>query len=46
MLVGEPTGIGEWGFSALIEADGHQDHFRGPYPTSRKLMYGDPAIRV
>src|SRR6201984_2896322 len=24
MLVGEPTGIGEWGFSALVEADGHR----------------------
>jgi 7,8-dihydropterin-6-yl-methyl-4-(beta-D-ribofuranosyl)aminobenzene 5'-phosphate synthase len=24
MLVAEPTGIGEWGFSALIEADGHR----------------------
>ena len=23
MLVAEPTGIGEWGFSALVEADGH-----------------------
>ena len=24
MLVGETTGIGEWGFSALIEADGRR----------------------
>lgn len=24
MLVGEPTGVGEWGFSALIDADGHR----------------------
>src|SRR4029077_21136965 len=24
MLVGEPTAFGEWGFSALIEADGHR----------------------
>jgi 7,8-dihydropterin-6-yl-methyl-4-(beta-D-ribofuranosyl)aminobenzene 5'-phosphate synthase len=24
MLVGDVTGIGEWGFSALIEADGHR----------------------
>jgi len=24
MLVGDTTGIGEWGFSALIEADGHR----------------------
>jgi 7,8-dihydropterin-6-yl-methyl-4-(beta-D-ribofuranosyl)aminobenzene 5'-phosphate synthase len=24
MLVGDTTGIGEWGFSALIEADGHK----------------------
>jgi len=24
MLVAEPTGIGEWGFSALIEVDGHR----------------------
>jgi len=24
MLVAEPGGIGEWGFSALIEADGHR----------------------
>jgi 7,8-dihydropterin-6-yl-methyl-4-(beta-D-ribofuranosyl)aminobenzene 5'-phosphate synthase len=24
MLVAEPTGIGEWGFSALVEADGHR----------------------
>jgi 7,8-dihydropterin-6-yl-methyl-4-(beta-D-ribofuranosyl)aminobenzene 5'-phosphate synthase len=24
MLVGEATGIGEWGFSALVEADGHR----------------------
>jgi 7,8-dihydropterin-6-yl-methyl-4-(beta-D-ribofuranosyl)aminobenzene 5'-phosphate synthase len=24
MLVGETTGIGEWGFSALVEADGHR----------------------
>ena len=24
MLVGEVTGVGEWGFSALIEADGHR----------------------
>ena len=24
MLVGELTGIGEWGFSALVEADGHR----------------------
>lgn len=24
MLVGDPTGIGEWGFSALVEADGHR----------------------
>ena len=24
MLVGSTTGIGEWGFSALIEADGHR----------------------
>jgi 7,8-dihydropterin-6-yl-methyl-4-(beta-D-ribofuranosyl)aminobenzene 5'-phosphate synthase len=24
MLVGEPTGFGEWGFSALVEADGHR----------------------
>src|SRR5579885_244699 len=24
MLVGQPTGIGEWGFAALVEADGHQ----------------------
>ncbi len=24
MLVGDHTGIGEWGFSALIEADGHR----------------------
>jgi 7,8-dihydropterin-6-yl-methyl-4-(beta-D-ribofuranosyl)aminobenzene 5'-phosphate synthase len=24
MLVGSPTGLGEWGFSALIEADGHR----------------------
>jgi len=23
MLVGGPTGLGEWGFSALVEADGH-----------------------
>jgi 7,8-dihydropterin-6-yl-methyl-4-(beta-D-ribofuranosyl)aminobenzene 5'-phosphate synthase len=24
MLVGDDTGIGEWGFSALVEADGHR----------------------
>ncbi len=24
MLVGQPAGIGEWGFAALVEADGHQ----------------------
>src|SRR5215469_14026480 len=24
MLVGEPAGVGEWGFSALVEADGHR----------------------
>ena len=24
MLVGETKGIGEWGFSALVEADGHR----------------------
>lgn len=24
MLVGDMTGIGEWGFSALVEADGHR----------------------
>jgi hypothetical protein len=24
MLVGEPTGIGEWGFAALVDADGHK----------------------
>src|SRR6202034_3992461 len=24
MLVGDTTGIGEWGFSALVEADGHR----------------------
>jgi 7,8-dihydropterin-6-yl-methyl-4-(beta-D-ribofuranosyl)aminobenzene 5'-phosphate synthase len=24
MLVGEPTGTGEWGFAALVEADGHR----------------------
>jgi 7,8-dihydropterin-6-yl-methyl-4-(beta-D-ribofuranosyl)aminobenzene 5'-phosphate synthase len=24
MLVGDPTGLGEWGFSALVEADGHR----------------------
>jgi 7,8-dihydropterin-6-yl-methyl-4-(beta-D-ribofuranosyl)aminobenzene 5'-phosphate synthase len=24
MLVGEPTGMGEWGFAALVEADGHR----------------------
>ena len=24
MLVGEPTAFGEWGFSALVEADGHR----------------------
>jgi len=24
MLVGEPAGIGEWGFSALVEGDGHR----------------------
>jgi 7,8-dihydropterin-6-yl-methyl-4-(beta-D-ribofuranosyl)aminobenzene 5'-phosphate synthase len=24
MLVGSPTGWGEWGFSALVEADGHR----------------------
>lgn len=24
MLVGSPTGFGEWGFSALVEADGHR----------------------
>ena len=24
MLVGETTGLGEWGFSALVEADGHR----------------------
>ncbi len=24
MLVGSTTGMGEWGFSALIEADGHR----------------------
>ena len=24
MLVGDITGVGEWGFSALIEADGHR----------------------
>src|SRR5271157_798073 len=24
MLVGSTTGVGEWGFSALIEADGHR----------------------
>lgn len=24
MLVGDVTGIGEWGFSALVEADGHR----------------------
>ncbi|KAA6456719.1 MBL fold metallo-hydrolase [Acidobacteria bacterium AB60] len=24
MLVAEPQGIGEWGFSALVEADGHR----------------------
>src|ERR1700752_4706943 len=24
MLVAEPTGFGEWGFSALVEADGHR----------------------
>jgi 7,8-dihydropterin-6-yl-methyl-4-(beta-D-ribofuranosyl)aminobenzene 5'-phosphate synthase len=24
MLVGDDTGLGEWGFSALIEADGHR----------------------
>ena len=24
MLVGNPAGLGEWGFSALVEADGHR----------------------
>src|SRR5262250_1697009 len=24
MLVGNPSGLGEWGFSALVEADGHR----------------------
>ena len=24
MLVGQPTGIGEWGFAAVVEADGHK----------------------
>jgi 7,8-dihydropterin-6-yl-methyl-4-(beta-D-ribofuranosyl)aminobenzene 5'-phosphate synthase len=24
MVVGEPTGTGEWGFAALVEADGHK----------------------
>jgi len=24
MLVGSTTGLGEWGFSALVEADGHR----------------------
>src|SRR5215468_768365 len=24
MLVGEPSGLGEWGFAALVEADGHR----------------------
>ncbi|MBS1841169.1 MAG: MBL fold metallo-hydrolase, partial [Acidobacteria bacterium] len=24
MLVGQPAGIGEWGFAALVEADGHR----------------------
>jgi 7,8-dihydropterin-6-yl-methyl-4-(beta-D-ribofuranosyl)aminobenzene 5'-phosphate synthase len=24
MLVGDPVGLGEWGFSALVEADGHR----------------------
>jgi 7,8-dihydropterin-6-yl-methyl-4-(beta-D-ribofuranosyl)aminobenzene 5'-phosphate synthase len=24
MLVGDPSGIGEWGFAALIDADGHK----------------------
>src|SRR5208282_2882878 len=24
MLVGSTTGMGEWGFSALVEADGHR----------------------
>lgn len=24
MLVGDPMGIGEWGFAALVEADGHR----------------------
>src|SRR5215471_1725756 len=24
MLVGSPAGLGEWGFSALVEADGHR----------------------
>src|SRR5579859_5728762 len=24
MLVGEPSALGEWGFSALVEADGHR----------------------
>ena len=24
MLVGEPAGIGEWGFAALVEANGHR----------------------
>src|SRR5262249_8391990 len=24
MLVGETTGLGEWGFAALVEADGHR----------------------
>jgi hypothetical protein len=24
MLVGETVGLGEWGFSALVEADGHR----------------------
>jgi 7,8-dihydropterin-6-yl-methyl-4-(beta-D-ribofuranosyl)aminobenzene 5'-phosphate synthase len=24
MLVGDPAGVGEWGFSALVEADGHR----------------------
>ena len=45
MLVGEATGLGEWGFSALVEADGHRILFdTGAHPETVAINARDLKV--
>lgn len=47
MLVGDPTGLGEWGFSALVEADGHRVLVdTGAHPDTGIAERTRPAYRL